>query len=81
VHDINVILGPCNGIDSEGIDVEELKHVMGRYKSCEAEWDRYAFADHSRAYTRNLVDNCNGKSNLVGLQLVLIVCRTVLTST
>lgn len=65
VDDINAILGPCNGIDSEGVDVEELTHVMGRYESCEAEWISYAFADESRAYTRNLVDNCNGKSNLV----------------
>jgi hypothetical protein len=65
VQDINTILGPSNGIDSAGIDVEELKHVMAKYRSCEAEWERYAFADYSRGYTRNLVDNCNGKSNLV----------------
>lgn len=26
---------------------------------------KYAFADHSRGYTRNLVDEGNGKSNLV----------------
>lgn len=72
VKDINAILGPCNGIDSAGIDVEELKHVMGRYKSCEAEWERYAFADQSRGYTRNLVDNCNGKSNLVSISPIAV---------
>lgn len=65
VKDINEILGPCNGIDSEGIDVEELKNALAEYDSNEAEWDRYAFPDYSRGYTRNLVDNCNGKSNLV----------------
>jgi cysteine dioxygenase len=69
VKDINEILGPCNGIDSAGVDVEELKSVMRAYKSNEEEWRKYAFADHSRAYTRNLVDNCNGKSNLVRLSL------------
>lgn len=65
VEDINTVLGPCNGIDSEGIDVDELKSLMADYESDEQEWSRYAFADHSRAYTRNLVDRGNGKSNLV----------------
>ena len=65
VEDINKVLGPCNGIDSAGIDVEELKHLMGEYASNESDWERYAFADYTRGYTRNLVDNCNGKSNLV----------------
>jgi len=67
VTDINDILGPCNGIDSAGIDVEELKAAMRSYQSCEEEWGKYAFADHSRAYTRNLVDHGNGKSNLLVL--------------
>ncbi|KAK3723441.1 hypothetical protein LTR37_001693 [Vermiconidia calcicola] len=70
VKDINSVLGPCNGIDSAGIDVEELKNTMREYRSCGEEWQQYAFADHSRAYTRNLVDNCNGKSNLNKLVLV-----------
>ncbi|KAK4541443.1 hypothetical protein LTR36_008044 [Oleoguttula mirabilis] len=65
VKDINDTLGPCNGIDSEGVDVEELKAAMEAYPSTEQEWSRYAFADHSRAYTRNLVDRGNGKSNLL----------------
>lgn len=65
VADINRILGPCSGLDSAEIDVNELKAIMGEYQSCEAEWEPYAFSDSSRGYTRNLVDNCNGKSNLV----------------
>lgn len=65
VADINNILGPCNGIDSAGVDVGELKFVMRDYKSNESEWEKYAFADYSRAYTRNLVDRGNGKCNLV----------------
>jgi len=67
ITDINTILGPSNGIDSAGVDVEELKHVMRAYDGPEVEWQKYAFADQSRAYTRNLVDNCNGKSNLLVL--------------
>ncbi|KXT11471.1 hypothetical protein AC579_2406 [Pseudocercospora musae] len=65
VKDINTVLGPCNGIDSADVDVEELKNLMAGYDSLEAEWTRYAFGDSSRAYTRNLVDDCNGKSNLL----------------
>nr|POF15031.1 cysteine dioxygenase [Quercus suber] len=65
VSDINSILGPCNGIDSAGVDVEEIKKLMTGYESKEREWQKYAFADTSRAYTRNLVDRGNGKSNLL----------------
>lgn len=65
VQDMNDILGPSNGIDSAGVDVEELKKAMLDYQSIEHEWSKYAFADHSRAYTRNLVDRGNGKANLV----------------
>ena len=68
VEDINNILGPCNGIDSTGVDVGELKFIMRDYKSVESEWEKYAFADYSRGYTRNLVDRGNGKSNLVSFK-------------
>lgn len=67
VQDINTILGPSNGIDSAGVDVEELKRLMAAYESSEQEWSKYAFADASRAYTRNLVDRGNGKANLLVL--------------
>jgi hypothetical protein len=40
---------------------------MEQYNSKEAEWEKYAFGDTSRPYTRNLVDEGNGKSNLVRL--------------
>lgn len=70
INDVNVILGPCNGIDSAGVDVGELKFVLRDYKSCEGEWEKYAFADYSRAYTRNLVDRGNGKCNMVCIPLI-----------
>lgn len=38
---------------------------MENYTSSEKDWEKYAFADLSRGYTRNLVDEGNGKSNLV----------------
>ena len=65
INEINHVLGPSNGIDSEGVDVEELKTAMRSYSGSEAEWQMYGFEDLSRAYTRNLVDKGNGKSNLV----------------
>lgn len=65
VASINKILGPSNGIDSAGVNVQDLQDAMLAYNSCEADWIKFALADSSRAYTRNLVDNCNGKSNLL----------------
>ena len=58
-------LGPSSGIDSEDVDARELQELMDNYTSNESEWTKYAFADYSRSYTRNLVDKGNGKSNLV----------------
>ncbi|KAK0254033.1 hypothetical protein LTR91_010498 [Friedmanniomyces endolithicus] len=65
VQAINKILGPCNGIDSAGVDVEELKSAMRAFDGPDEEWQKYAFQDYSRPYTRNLVDRGNGKSNLL----------------
>lgn len=65
VDDINNILGPSSGIDSADVNVEEIQNAMRSYCSIEREWQDYAFADLSRAYTRNLVDAGNGKCNLV----------------
>jgi len=65
VNDINKILGPSNGIDSAGVNVQDIQDAMADYTSNEKEWCRYAFADESRAYTRNVVDYGNGKSNLL----------------
>lgn len=65
VASINKVLGPSNGIDSAGVNVQDLQDAMLAYTSCESDWAKFALADPSRAYTRNLVDNCNGKSNLL----------------
>ena len=66
VDDLSRTLGPSSGLTSEGVDVDLLQRCMERYASRQRDWARYAFADASRAYTRNLVDRGNGKSNLVG---------------
>lgn len=49
---------------SEEINVEEVQAVMEAYESDPAEWAMYAKFDQYR-YTRNLVDQGNGKFNLM----------------
>jgi Cysteine dioxygenase type I len=62
-------LGPSSGLTSDDIDVSFLSDLMQEYDSSDQEWSRYAFGDSSRGYTRNLVDEGNGKSNLVRIPL------------
>lgn len=62
---ISDALGPSSGIDSDDVDANEIQEIMARYKSQEDEWSQYALSDPNRPYTRNLVDEGNGKSNLV----------------
>lgn len=67
VSELSQILGPSSGLNSSEIDVRTLQKLMEDYDSSEIEWSRYAFQDLSRGYTRNLVDEGNGKSNLLVL--------------
>jgi hypothetical protein len=59
-------LGPSSGLTSDDVDVDHLNRLMRDYASDPREWTRFAMGDESRGYTRNLVDEGNGKSNLVG---------------
>lgn len=70
VQDLSDVLGPSSGIDSDDVDPMELQKLMEEYTSNPEEWYQYALADPSRAYTRNLVDEGNGKSNLVSDSLL-----------
>jgi cysteine dioxygenase len=65
VKQLSDVLGPSSGIDSAEIDPNDLIKLMASYTSLESEWKQYAFPDPSRNYTRNLVDEGNGKSNLL----------------
>lgn len=60
-------LGPSSGLTSDDVDVAFLTKLMEDYDSSDNNWSRYAFGDSSRGYTRNLVDEGNGKSNLVSI--------------
>ncbi|XP_054629351.1 cysteine dioxygenase type 1 [Dunckerocampus dactyliophorus] len=50
--------------ESNDINVEEVKEVMESYKSTRQDWEKFAKFDKLR-YTRNLVDEGNGKFNLI----------------
>ncbi|KAL7921176.1 RmlC-like cupin domain-containing protein [Trichoderma austrokoningii] len=60
-------LGPSSGLTSEDVDVDSLMELMRVYDGGDTQWSKYAFGDASRGYTRNLVDEGNGKSNLLVL--------------
>ncbi|KAF4983668.1 hypothetical protein FZEAL_974 [Fusarium zealandicum] len=60
-------LGPSSGLTSDDVDVGFLTRLMQDYDSSDNQWSQYAFGDRSRGYTRNLVDEGNGKSNLLVL--------------
>jgi len=65
VEDIRSVLGNSSGIDSDDVDVKDLVNLMRSYSSDESHWKEYALGDPSRNYTRNLVDEGNGKANLL----------------
>lgn len=67
VAELSAALGPSSGLDSDDVDPRDIQRLMEEYTSDESEWSSYAFSDSSRGYTRNLVDEGNGKSNLVSI--------------
>jgi cysteine dioxygenase len=58
-------LGPSSGLTCDDIDVDFLSQLMAEYDCSDDQWRKYAFGNKSMGYTRNLVDEGNGKSNLV----------------
>jgi cysteine dioxygenase len=66
VQDLSATLGPSSGLDSADVNPMDLQRLMEGYTSSPRDWAKYAWSDDTRAYTRNLVDRGNGKSNLVG---------------
>jgi len=50
--------------NKDQVDVDYVQDVMLSYKSNPKDWTKYAHFDRHR-YTRNLVDNGNGKYNLM----------------
>ncbi|KAJ9148863.1 Cysteine dioxygenase [Pleurostoma richardsiae] len=60
-------LGPSSGLTSDDVDVDHLTRLMAEYDGSDEGWLPFAMGDASRGYTRNLVDEGNGKSNLLVL--------------
>lgn len=52
--------------DSDRVDVDEVQQIMESYESNPQDWEKFAKFDQYR-YTRNLVDEGNGKFNLICL--------------
>ncbi|KLU81989.1 cysteine dioxygenase [Magnaporthiopsis poae ATCC 64411] len=67
VMDLKDALGPSSGLTSDDVDVNHLTWLMDGYDAGEQGWLPFAMKDASRGYTRNLVDEGNGKSNLLVL--------------
>lgn len=67
VMELKHALGPSSGLTSDDVDVNHLTWLMDGYDAREQGWLPFAMQDASRGYTRNLVDEGNGKSNLLVL--------------
>lgn len=78
IEAIREALGPCSGLDSEEVDHNELLRLMDKYTSNISDWAAYALFDPSRHYTRNLVDDTNGKSNILVVAWVCIHKKSVI---
>jgi hypothetical protein len=57
-------LGPHGLMDTHAVNVPRLQRILSNYVSDASEWSQYAHFDKYR-YTRNLVDDGNGKYNLL----------------
>lgn len=65
VRALKDVLGPSSGLDSKDVDLNSIMELMEKYDAAEEGWVPFAMADPAIPYTRNLVDEGNGKSNLV----------------
>ncbi|KAJ5122077.1 hypothetical protein N7448_003207 [Penicillium atrosanguineum] len=65
VEDLSAALGRSSGLDADDVDPMNIQLLMERYISKPSEWESYALGDATRSYTRNLIDEGNGKSNLL----------------
>lgn len=66
VSALSAALGPSSGLDSADVNPLDIQLLMEQYISRPDEWGPYALEDANKTYTRNLIDEGNGKSNLVG---------------
>ncbi|KAL3447924.1 RmlC-like cupin domain-containing protein [Aspergillus insuetus] len=65
VQDLSAALGPSSGLDSDDVDPLDIQRLMELYTSNSKDWLPFALGDPNKSYTRNLIDEGNGKSNLL----------------
>ena len=65
VKDLRGALESSPDLSSNDIDLNHILELMGLYTSSEPEWARYALKNAAGQYARNLVDEGNGRGNLV----------------
>ncbi|KAL9603273.1 MAG: hypothetical protein Q9219_001295 [cf. Caloplaca sp. 3 TL-2023] len=65
IRDIQIELGPKNGIVSSNLLRLRLESLLESYRSEEAAWKDFALGDIRQSFTRNLVDKGNGNYNLL----------------
>ncbi|KAL4974447.1 RmlC-like cupin domain-containing protein [Aspergillus desertorum] len=65
VQDLSRALGPSSGLDSDDVDPLDIQRLMELYTSNPEDWLPFALGDANKSYTRNLIDEGNGKSNLL----------------
>ncbi|KAL2822519.1 RmlC-like cupin domain-containing protein [Aspergillus granulosus] len=65
VQDLSIALGPSSGLDSDDVNPLDIQRLMKLYTSNPEDWLPFALGDSNKSYTRNLVDEGNGKSNLL----------------
>ncbi|KAL2871121.1 putative cysteine dioxygenase Cdo1 [Aspergillus lucknowensis] len=65
VQDLSVALGPSSGLDSDDVDPLDIQRLMELYTSKPEDWLPFALGDCNKSYTRNLIDEGNGKCNLL----------------
>ncbi|KAI8988906.1 RmlC-like cupin domain-containing protein [Pilobolus umbonatus] len=66
IQSIHGVLGD-GGLDSSQINANKIIELMEFYSAHSDDWNEYTLFDHSRPYTRNLIDDGNGKFNLMVL--------------
>jgi cysteine dioxygenase len=74
VRDLSAALGPSSGLDSDDVDPIDIQRLMELYTSNPKEWLPFALGDSNKSYTRNLIDEGNGKSNLVSVLPLTASC-------
>lgn len=67
IASLSETLSPSSGLTLDDVNVASLMRSMKLYNSQECDWAKYAFGNNAMDYTRNLIDEGNGKGNLVCL--------------